>query len=271
MAFFKNIQIVLCLFIGLAAHSQALNNYQYVVVPEQFEFQKRPHQYDANKLTQFLFNKYKFKALIKGEPFPEGINICDALQVTAKGGGFMKTAIVLNLSDCNGKLIYTSQEGVSRNKDFKKAYHEAIRNAFNDPQLKRHVYFPSNKLKTDTPKKSMPAAITKPKPVKPILGMPKELKSKQVTKTQAKATGPSLFFELRGKQYIFTPQGRNYVIMQGKNPIGLATFNSNNANYTLKAGALSGTGEFDDYGNFELNRVNPVTQKPIKDILARVE
>ncbi len=271
MSFLKKIQIALCLLLGFGINAQTLNNYQYVVVPEQFEFQKRPHQYDVNKLTQFLFNKYKFRALIKGDPFPDGVTICDVLQVTAKGGGFIKTTVALSLADCNGKLVYTSPEGVSRNKDYKKAYHEAIRNVFNDPQLKKHVYFPLKKPKVGTTEKNLPALITQPRPVKPIQEVPKVLTGKRVTKTPAKATGPSLLFELRGKEYTFKPQGKNYVIIEAGNPIGLAKFNTEKTNYTLKAGALSGTGIFDDYGNFELSRVNPVTQKPIKDVLARVE
>ena len=271
MSFFKIIYIALFLLLSLAGNAQTLNNYQYVIVPEQFEFQKKPHQYDLNKLTQFLFNKYKFKALIKGDQFPEGVTICDVLQVAASGNGFMKTAIVLSLSDCNGKVVYTSPEGMSRNKDYKKAYHEAMRNVFKAPQLKNHIYTPVKTPKVDVPKKELPAVITQPRPVNPIQEGPKVLTGKRVTKTPAKATGPVLVFELRGKQYAFKPIGRNYAISQGEKSIGQATFSPEGNNYILKAGALSGTGMFDDYGNFELQRVNPVTQKPIKDVLARVE
>ena len=271
MSLLKIVHISLVLLLSVAAKAQTLNNYQYVVVSEQFEFQKKPHQYDLNKLTQFLFNKYKFKALIKGDSFPDGVTICDALQVTATGKGFMKTAVVLTLSDCNGKVVYTSPEGVSRNKDFKKAYHEALRNVFNDPQLKRHMYLPLKKGEVDVPEKPLPAVITQPIPVKTIKEEPKVLTGERVTKTPAKVTGPSLLFELRGKQYTFKPMGQNYIISQGGESIGQATFSPEGNNYTIKAGALSGIGVFDDYGNFELQRVNPVTQKPIKDVLARVE
>jgi len=66
------------------------------------------------------------------------------------------------------------------------------------------------------------------------------------------------------------PIGKSYIIKHADSTIGEARLNPNKTSYTLKAGVLSGTGVFDDYGNFELSRVNPLTQKPIKDILARM-
>lgn len=273
MPFIKTIFITLGFFFSAISYAQSLNNYQYVVVPEQFEFQKSPHQYDVNKLTQFLFNKYNFKALIKGEQFPEGVTICDALQASATSRGLTRTRLTLSLSDCNGKVIFTSPEGESKIKDFKKAYNEAMRKVFTNPALKSHKYLPVKKQQiaaVKPSKPSIPAVMAKPRPIELIKGPPKLLVGKKITKTPAKATGPDLIFELRGKQYVFQPQGKNYVINHENKPIGQATLHAENGSYILKAGALSGSGSFDDYGNFELNRVNPVTQKPIIDILARI-
>ena len=90
-----------------------------------------------------------------------------------------------------------------------------------------------------------------------------------MVKNPAKITGPSIIFKLRQKEYIFQPIGKNYIIKDGDKTIGQARLNPDNVSYTLKADALSGTGVFDDYGNFELTRINPLTQKQIKDVLAR--
>ena len=273
MLFSKTIFIALGVFFSTISYAQSLNNYQYVVVPEQFEFQKSQHQYDVNRLTQFLFNKYNFKAVIKGEQFPEGITICDALQASATSRGLTRTRLTLQLSDCNGKVIFTSPEGESGNKDYKNAYHEAMRKVFANSALKSHRYLPVKKQQTGTSKPSklsIPAVMAKPRPIEVLNGPSKLLVGKKITKTPAKTTGPDLVFELRGKQYVFHPQGGNYVINHENKPIGQATPHAENGSYILKAGVLSGSGSFDDYGNFELNRVNPVTQKPIKDILARI-
>lgn len=259
---------VLCITIS---NAQTLNNYKYVIVPEQFEFQRSPHDYDVNKMIQFTFNKYDFIAFLASEVPKSDLSICDALMASIKSTGFIKTTFVLTLKDCKGNIVYTSPKGTSIKKDYRVAYYEAVRDVFKAPQLRQHKYFPLKKPKVGAPKQSLPAVITKPRPIKPIKEGPKALTGKRVTKTPAKASGPSLLFALRAKQYAFIPQGRNYAIHQAGKPIGQATFNPESNNYNLKAGTLSGTGVFDDYGNFELNRVNPVTQKPIKDVLARVE
>ena len=101
MSFIKTIFFAFGLFSSVISYGQSLNNYQYVVVPEQFEFQRDPHDYDVNRLTQFLFNKYDFKALIKGEQLPAGATICDALQVSVNSRGLTRTRLTLSLwIDC---------------------------------------------------------------------------------------------------------------------------------------------------------------------------
>jgi hypothetical protein len=40
------------------------------------------------------------------------------------------TKNLIEIKDCFGKILYTSKVGVSKFKDYKKAYHQAIRNAF---------------------------------------------------------------------------------------------------------------------------------------------
>jgi len=271
MSFFKTASFVVLLFLGLVSNAQILNSYQYVIVPEKFEFQREAHDYDLNKMVQFKLNKVNFVAIIEGSESPNNFSICDALKASVEDKGFLHTKLVLTLKNCKGDIVYTSPKGLSIKKDYKIAYYEAIRKVFKDPLLKSHKYLAVKKTETSVPKKPLPEVLTKPRPVTPIVGAPKALTGKRVTKTPAKATGISLLFELRGKQYTFKPVGDNYVISQSGKTIGQATFNSADNNYDLSAGALSGKGVFDDYGNFELSRLNPVTQKPIKDILARVE
>ena len=41
-----------------------------------------------------------------------------------------KVKVIIELRDCSNRLIYTSEEGVSRLKEFKKGFQEAIRNAY---------------------------------------------------------------------------------------------------------------------------------------------
>ncbi|MFC0604715.1 hypothetical protein [Winogradskyella pulchriflava] len=119
-------------FYGLAQHE--LNNYKYIIVSDEFECQKSPGQYKLNELTAFLFNKYGYKAFVLGKDLPADLaqNKCMALtaDVSNDKSGLFKTKLEIELKDCFGKIIMTSEVGESRLKDFERAYQEALRNAF---------------------------------------------------------------------------------------------------------------------------------------------
>ena len=247
MSFKVSFFLIVSLLVKLSLSAQSLNDYQYIIIPEQFSFQSSPNEYDVNEMLQFSFNKYNFKAFIKGQPLPDEASFCDALQVSVLKKGLLKTVLKLELKDCKGNVVYTSPEGKSLKKDYKVAYFQAIRDIFEHSSLRGHRY---KKINT-------PVAEVKPK---------QELVAKNVTKTPVK----TLLFELRGKQYSFKPEGRNFVITENNQHIGKAELLSDDINYKVNAGSLTGKGNFDDYGNFELIRLNPINNKKIKDILARV-
>lgn len=112
---------------------EAINNYKYVVIPHQFEFQKSQDQYQLNSLTKFLFNKYGYDAYLDSEEFPAdlGANNCLGLKAVVKDeSGMLRTKLVIDLVDCRNNIIATSELGVSKLKKRDKAYNQAIRNAF---------------------------------------------------------------------------------------------------------------------------------------------
>ena len=125
--------VFFCLSITFSSFSQkSLNDYNYVVISEQFEFQNEKDKYQLNSLTKFLFNKYGFNAFFNAE-LPASVNRCDGLWVDAEGApGFIITKIQLVLSDCNGNEVYRSKFGKSKIKDYKKAYYESMREAFDE-------------------------------------------------------------------------------------------------------------------------------------------
>ena len=103
-----------------------------MVVSEQFEFQKEKDKYQLNSLTKFLFNKYGFHAYFDREVPPNVIR-CDGLWAEAEGTpGFIITKVQLVLKDCNGKEVFRTNYGKSEVKDYKEAYYESVREAFND-------------------------------------------------------------------------------------------------------------------------------------------
>ena len=52
----------------------------------------------------------------------------------------------IQLKNCDGEVVYTSEEGLSREKNYKKAYHEALRMAFKFLEAKNYRYEPNEKI-----------------------------------------------------------------------------------------------------------------------------
>ncbi|SDS72153.1 hypothetical protein [Winogradskyella sediminis] len=123
--------IVLYALYGNAQKS--LNDYKYIIIPNAFEFSKSDDQYQLNSLTKFLFNKYGYKAYSIDE-LSEDLKKDRCLALTADvsndEGGMFKTKLEIILKDCYNEEIMRSKIGESRIKEFKKAYHEALRDAF---------------------------------------------------------------------------------------------------------------------------------------------
>lgn len=127
--------LIVFLFVGVTFNSysqKSLSDYSYVIVSEQFEFQKEKDKYQLNSLTKFLFNKYGFHAFFDREVPPNVIR-CDGLWAEAEGTpGFIYTKVQLVLRDCNGEEVYRTDYGNSKIKDYKKAYYECVREAFEE-------------------------------------------------------------------------------------------------------------------------------------------
>lgn len=130
----KRTVLVICLFFGLQAmEAQHLNSYQYVIIPAEFDFQNGTNQFQLNELLKFLFEKEGFEAFLDNEPIPSEFssNACRGLRARVRNeSGMFRTRLYIELRDCNNIEVFVSREGVSREKDFKKAYQEALRAAF---------------------------------------------------------------------------------------------------------------------------------------------
>ncbi|HSI70114.1 MAG TPA: hypothetical protein VK941_07765 [Gillisia sp.] len=113
--------------------AQHLNSYQYVVIPAEFDFQKGTNQYQLNELLKFLFEKEGFEAFLDNEPLPSELsaNACKGLRARVRNeSGMFRTKLFIELRDCNNVEVFISREGVSREKEYEKAYQEALRAAF---------------------------------------------------------------------------------------------------------------------------------------------
>ena len=151
---------LLACFIITSVFSQSnLNDYKYIIVPKKFDFLKQENQYRLNALTKFLFEKNGFTTVVEGEQYPDDLagNVCMGLTSDVeKGKGMFKTKLSIVLKNCQGGVIYKSEVGESRIKEYDKSYAEALRNAFKSFETVDYKYTPngnnsviaSNKVET---------------------------------------------------------------------------------------------------------------------------
>lgn len=132
----KNIILsILFLFIyGFPSFAQEeLNAYKYVIVPKKFEFLKSEDKYEVNSLTKFLFIRKGFNSVFEGDIYPEELmhNPCLGLKADVISSSSMfTTKLNVVLKDCYDKIVFTSIVGKSKEKEFKRGYHESLREAF---------------------------------------------------------------------------------------------------------------------------------------------
>ncbi|SDR73223.1 hypothetical protein SAMN05216503_0657 [Polaribacter sp. KT25b] len=176
----KKITFLLVLFITSSLFSQQINldKYQYIIVPVQFDFVKKTDQYQTSSLTKFLLKKKGFKVFLSNETLPNELNNnrCLALFASVKDDSSMFTIKnTIEIKDCYGILLYSSEVGKSKNKDYKKGYQEAIRKAYETMTDFEYSYNPaSNNVKNVERKEAV--IVDKVKTISPIIDTPSDVK-----------------------------------------------------------------------------------------------
>lgn len=145
-----------------------LNAYKYIIIPDMYSFQKSENQYQINDLIAFLFKKKRFLVIREKENLPKDLKKDRCLALVAKiseNSNFFTTKTTIHLIDCFNKSLFSSIEGKSREKDHKKAYQQAIRNAFTSVPKHKYLYPLTSKtdiITTSTSIKTPPKSNTTP-------------------------------------------------------------------------------------------------------------
>jgi hypothetical protein len=125
-------KIVLLFVLFTFTFSVAQENYKYVIVPKKFSFFSQENEFNTNLITKAFFEKEGFVVYYDTDEFPSELanNRCLALYVDAlKKSNMFTTKINIEIKDCSNKIIYTSIQGSSREKEYQKAYTESFRMA----------------------------------------------------------------------------------------------------------------------------------------------
>lgn len=146
---------MLAMFLAITARSQnTLNHYKYVLVPERFGIFKQDDQYGINTLTKSLLESVGFTSFMTTDVLPAEIinNKCSALNVElVEKRKFLSTSLILLLKDCQGNIVYKSDEGISREKEWNTVYRDALRKAFVSLSAVQYKYDSSGAMQATQP------------------------------------------------------------------------------------------------------------------------
>tara|TARA_B100000809_G_scaffold266760_2_gene331270 strand:- start:1619 stop:2404 length:786 start_codon:yes stop_codon:yes gene_type:complete len=124
---------------------KTIHSYAYVVIPDQLSFQKTPGEYQLNELLKFLFKKEGMTTFFDNEKIPNELRMldCGGLKMkVSKESSMLKIKTSFTLSDCSNEIVFTSEQGVSREKEYKKGYQESLRSAFKSFSEEEYIYAP---------------------------------------------------------------------------------------------------------------------------------
>jgi hypothetical protein len=124
--------LILFLLISGYGFSQSVNDYAAVIVPVKFAFQNSENEFRLSTITKQNLEKAGFKAMYSISDYSsEFSDRCSLLTIDlVKDSGLFTTKLYLTFKDCYGQIVYTSDVGTSREKDFELAFREALSKAF---------------------------------------------------------------------------------------------------------------------------------------------
>jgi len=128
----KTVIAILFTFIGYSTFAQSnLDDYKYIIVPKKFDAFKNINKHQTSTLMKYLFTNKGF-ITVYDDQLPEDLKFNRCLGVTADlqdDSSMFSTKTTINLTDCNNNIVFSTVQGISKEKQYKEAYNEAIREA----------------------------------------------------------------------------------------------------------------------------------------------
>ena len=161
----KLIFTLFLLGIFMSSAQAQLNEYKYIIVPKKFDAFKRENQYLTSTLVKHLFVERGFTAVYE-DALPEELNGNRCLGLTAQvkdESSMFVTKASLVLKDCQAKEVFATEQGSSKQKEFKLSYGEALRQAFKSFDGMDYSYTPGS-----SPTSSEPVTVSFKNDVKKV-------------------------------------------------------------------------------------------------------
>lgn len=215
--------LFLMLFIAIYGFSQSVNDYKAVIIPMKYDFSKTENQYRLQTITKLNLQKTGFQAFYANETIPaEFSDRCSLLNVDVKKENtFLLTKLSIVFKDCYGTIIYQSEIGKSREKEYAIAYVEALNEAF------KSVYDLNYKYNGMTNIGAKSAVITESVPVA-VLAIKQE-----ISESKPIETNTTLLYA--------QPTSYGYQLIDGEPKVIMKVYKTSNpASYMATKGSVQG-------------------------------
>jgi hypothetical protein len=139
----KKIFLLLLILVSSGITAQSLNGYKFAIVPAKFGFFKEKDQYGLNSVAKMFMVKNGFETYLDTDVLPAETvnNRCNRVYVdVVEDNTVFTTKLTVVMKDCRNAVLFTSKQGVSKSKDLRIAYNQALRDAFSSLQLAYHRY-----------------------------------------------------------------------------------------------------------------------------------
>ncbi|BAO54639.1 hypothetical protein [Nonlabens marinus] len=138
----KNLLVAILLISFAFAKAQSVNNYKYIIVDNEYEFQSSANEYRLNELMEFELQKYGFETYRDNEVLPKDLNlgVCNSLNLKVFKSGVFWSDIYAHLENCDGEILFTTKEARGTQKNYEKAYFSAVREAFQSFEELSYAY-----------------------------------------------------------------------------------------------------------------------------------
>ncbi|GGD87431.1 hypothetical protein [Planktosalinus lacus] len=237
-------------FSSTAYSQKSLSEFAFVVVPQQFEFQKGKDQFRLNTLTRHLFSNAGFNAIYDVEM--NNLPRCEGLYAEViENSSFLSTTVTVVLKDCNQNVVFTSAEGSSKEKAYEKAYQEAIRNAFKSLEVLAVNQGDLESYRERLSKEDAPSAPIQMRP---------EVKKSQSDEQMASKKLPAYVF--KGTTYLLEPNKEGFILYKkesksgGFSEYGSLTETSREGTYLFVKDGKSHLASFDAENNLIIDGVD---------------
>lgn len=238
--------------------AQSVNQYKYVQVPEKYEFLEE-NEYLLNALTAFLFEKHGFNVLYK-EGIPANTKPCEVLKANVVNeSNFFRTKVLVTLEDCYDNVVFTSEEGKSNEKDYKRSFHDALRDAFTSIEELDYAYEAPSEETEGTG--AITFAVEAPENVENPEKLEIVEEGKALEEIDDSEAGSKKFFQNGNSEYWLQKTTTGFDLFKENKEEKFATLMKSGAgnSYIYSSQNLQATAYFDEAGNLMVEYISPQT------------